>query len=115
MPYLVAKDFPTEPAGVRFRALVERGGILPGVRCNRSARSRSGARLVQFVRKQQRGIKQRPRFGLVGETLCACDLGVDRRAELGDVLFLARSACDGILTAADRERDVAHRSSEPIN
>ena len=28
MPYLVAKDFPSEPAGVRFRALIERGGIL---------------------------------------------------------------------------------------
>lgn len=32
MPYLVASDLPTEPAGQRFRALVERGGIarLPG-------------------------------------------------------------------------------------
>ena len=28
MPYLVASDLPTEPAGRRFRALVERGGIL---------------------------------------------------------------------------------------
>ena len=28
MPYLVASDCPTEPAGVRFRALIERGGIL---------------------------------------------------------------------------------------
>lgn len=28
MPYLVASDLPAEPAGVRFRALVERGGIL---------------------------------------------------------------------------------------
>ena len=28
MPYLVAADCPTEPAGKRFRALVERGGIL---------------------------------------------------------------------------------------
>jgi methylisocitrate lyase len=28
MPYLVAADLPTEPAGQRFRALVERGGIL---------------------------------------------------------------------------------------
>jgi methylisocitrate lyase len=32
MPYLIADDLPTEPAGVRFRRLVERGGIarLPG-------------------------------------------------------------------------------------
>jgi len=32
MPYLVASDLPTEPAGVRFRALIERGGIvqMPG-------------------------------------------------------------------------------------
>jgi len=32
MPYLVASDLPFEPAGQRFRALVERGGIarLPG-------------------------------------------------------------------------------------
>ncbi len=32
MPYLVASDIPSEPAGQRFRALVERGGIarLPG-------------------------------------------------------------------------------------
>lgn len=29
MPYLVASDLPTAPAGARFRALVERGGILP--------------------------------------------------------------------------------------
>ena len=29
MPYLVAADTPTEPAGERFRALVARGGILP--------------------------------------------------------------------------------------
>lgn len=28
MPYLVASDLPNEPAGLRFRALVERGGIL---------------------------------------------------------------------------------------
>ena len=28
MPYLIASDHPSEPAGVRFRALVERGGIL---------------------------------------------------------------------------------------
>ncbi len=28
MPYLVAADLPTEPAGVRFRALLERPGIL---------------------------------------------------------------------------------------
>ena len=28
MPYLVADDLPNEPAGLRFRALVERGGIL---------------------------------------------------------------------------------------
>jgi len=28
MPYLVASDLPAEPAGARFRALVERGGIL---------------------------------------------------------------------------------------
>ena len=28
MPYLVAADLPTQPAGERFRALVERGGIL---------------------------------------------------------------------------------------
>src|SRR5580698_1903543 len=28
MTYLVAEDLPTEPAGVRFRRLVERGGIL---------------------------------------------------------------------------------------
>ena len=32
MPYLIADDVPAEPAGVRFRRLVERGGIaqLPG-------------------------------------------------------------------------------------
>ncbi len=32
MPYLVASELPTEPAGARFRALVEQGGIarLPG-------------------------------------------------------------------------------------
>lgn len=32
MPYLVSTDLPAEPAGIRFRALVERGGIarLPG-------------------------------------------------------------------------------------
>lgn len=29
MPYLVSADLPAEPAGRRFRALVERGGILP--------------------------------------------------------------------------------------
>ena len=29
MPYLVYHDLPAEPAGVRFRSLVERGGILP--------------------------------------------------------------------------------------
>src|SRR5688572_28847794 len=28
MPYLVADDLPTKPAGARFRALIERGGIL---------------------------------------------------------------------------------------
>ncbi len=28
MPYLVAADIPAEPAGTRFRALLERGGIL---------------------------------------------------------------------------------------
>jgi methylisocitrate lyase len=28
MPYLIAADLPSEPAGKRFRALVERGGIL---------------------------------------------------------------------------------------
>jgi methylisocitrate lyase len=28
MPYLVADDLPKEPAGLRFRALLERGGIL---------------------------------------------------------------------------------------
>lgn len=32
MPYLVAADLPTDPAGVRFRSLIERGGIvrMPG-------------------------------------------------------------------------------------
>lgn len=32
MPYLVAADLPAEPAGVRFRALIDRGGIvrMPG-------------------------------------------------------------------------------------
>lgn len=32
MPYLIADDLPSEPAGIRFRRLVERGGIaqLPG-------------------------------------------------------------------------------------
>jgi methylisocitrate lyase len=32
MPYLIASDLPSEPAGFRFRALVERGGIvqIPG-------------------------------------------------------------------------------------
>jgi len=32
MPYLVSSDLPEKPAGARFRALVERGGIaqLPG-------------------------------------------------------------------------------------
>ncbi|MBN9217399.1 MAG: methylisocitrate lyase [Mesorhizobium sp.] len=29
MPYLVASDLPEQPAGERFRMLVERGGILP--------------------------------------------------------------------------------------
>ncbi|KRA44851.1 methylisocitrate lyase [Devosia sp. Root635] len=29
MPYLVARDLPAEPAGIRFRALVEHAGILP--------------------------------------------------------------------------------------
>ncbi|MDJ1157710.1 methylisocitrate lyase [Chelatococcus sp. SYSU_G07232] len=29
MPYFVASESPAEPAGARFRALVERGGILP--------------------------------------------------------------------------------------
>jgi methylisocitrate lyase len=28
MPYLVASDLPTEPAGQRFRSLIEKGGIL---------------------------------------------------------------------------------------
>src|SRR5579863_3573013 len=28
MPYLVASDLPAEPAGQRFRKLIERGGIL---------------------------------------------------------------------------------------
>ena len=28
MPYLLSSDLPTEPAGLRFRALIERGGIL---------------------------------------------------------------------------------------
>jgi methylisocitrate lyase len=28
MPYLLSSDQPTEPAGLRFRALIERGGIL---------------------------------------------------------------------------------------
>jgi methylisocitrate lyase len=28
MPYLVAKDVPSQPAGTRFRALIDRGGIL---------------------------------------------------------------------------------------
>ena len=28
MPYLVGQDLPSEPAGARFRALIERGGIL---------------------------------------------------------------------------------------
>src|SRR5215217_4344081 len=28
MPYLVAADLPTVPAGLRFRAMLERGGIL---------------------------------------------------------------------------------------
>ncbi|MBX9910585.1 MAG: methylisocitrate lyase [Beijerinckiaceae bacterium] len=28
MPYLVASELPSEPAGLRFRALIERGGIL---------------------------------------------------------------------------------------
>jgi len=28
MPYLIAADLPSEPAGQRFRALVERGGVL---------------------------------------------------------------------------------------
>src|SRR6201987_6400476 len=28
MPYLIAADLPSEPAGQRFRALIERGGIL---------------------------------------------------------------------------------------
>ena len=37
--YLVADDLPTEPAGVRFRALVERGGILqlPGTHNGQAA------------------------------------------------------------------------------
>ena len=28
MPYLLSSDLPTEPAGLRFRSLIERGGIL---------------------------------------------------------------------------------------
>ena len=28
MPYLIAQDLPTEPAGLRFRRLLERDGIL---------------------------------------------------------------------------------------
>lgn len=28
MPYLLSSDLPTEPAGLRFRALIDRGGIL---------------------------------------------------------------------------------------
>ena len=39
MSYLVAADLPAEPAGVRFRALLERGGILqiPGAHNGRAA------------------------------------------------------------------------------
>ncbi len=39
MPYLVASDLPTEPAGLRFRALVEQGGIaqLPGAHNGQAA------------------------------------------------------------------------------
>src|ERR1700733_8168708 len=39
MTYLVADDLPTEPAGVRFRRLVERGGILqlPGTHNGQAA------------------------------------------------------------------------------
>ncbi|MGE4372460.1 MAG: methylisocitrate lyase [Xanthobacter sp.] len=39
MPYLIAADLPSEPAGVRFRALVEQGGIarLPGAHNGQAA------------------------------------------------------------------------------
>lgn len=39
MPYLVASDLPNEPAGLRFRALVEQGGIaqLPGAHNGQAA------------------------------------------------------------------------------
>ncbi|MGQ3671406.1 methylisocitrate lyase [Xanthobacter sp. TB0136] len=39
MPYLVAADLPSEPAGLRFRALVEQGGIaqLPGAHNGQAA------------------------------------------------------------------------------
>ncbi|MGQ3675126.1 methylisocitrate lyase [Xanthobacter sp. TB0139] len=39
MPYLVANDLPAEPAGIRFRTLVEQGGIarLPGAHNGQAA------------------------------------------------------------------------------
>ena len=51
MPYLVAADISTKPAGARFRALVERGTILsmPGAHNGMAALQAKKAGLRRFT------------------------------------------------------------------
>lgn len=57
MPYLVSQNLPAEPTGIRFRNLVERGGILqlPGAH-NGMAALQAGLRASKrFISPARRG------------------------------------------------------------
>src|SRR6201990_1068775 len=79
MPYLVAADLPSEPAGKRFRALVERGGILqiPGAHNGMAALQ---AKAAQFEALYLSGAAMSASMGLP-------DLGI---LTIEDVCFFVR-------------------------
>ena len=79
MPYLVASELPSEPAGRRFRALVERGGILrlPGAHNGMAALQ---AKAAGFEALYLSGAAMSASMGLP-------DLGV---ITIEDVLFFVR-------------------------
>jgi methylisocitrate lyase len=79
MPYLVAKDLPNQPAGVRFRELVDRGGILqlPGAQNGLAAIQ---ARVAGFEALYLSGAAMTASMGLP-------DLGI---ITIDDVCFFVR-------------------------
>src|SRR5690606_2270069 len=82
----------------------------------RVCRGRGSARagIVKLVGEEQGGEQQRARLRLCCKVGQILELVVDQVAQPFDVRFLALIAGDRIVPPADRQGDVAHRSSASI-